>query len=151
MQVFGAPLSGGRRAVSLVNKQPLGSPANMTLFWSKIGYPDSLQVTVEDAFSGSMLSTSAEHNMTFTVAPDDTVLVVLQPLQDQLCSSDAHLGLRESEQVLGQGTLRTTRGSTELQGDEAGQGCVSLNALDVWRPWHHGFFEMGADASGPSL
>lgn len=141
MQVFGAPLSGGRRAVALVNKQPLGSPVNMTLFWSKVGYPSSLQVKVEDAFSGRVLSEAALHNMTFTVAPDDIVMVILQPLQEQLCSSETVWGLADSERVLAQDNLGTLGSSNVLHSSEkAGEGCVRLSALEIWRPWHHGFF-----------
>lgn len=154
MQVFGVPLSGGRRAAALVNKQPLGSPATMTLLWSDLGYPGSLRVHVEDAFTGRVISPAAMHNISFAVPPDDVALVTLTPLQDQLCSSDASPSWRlaaldtpDHELALDQGVLSGRLGGSSALRDsmQAGEHCVRLSTLDRWRPWHHGFFGPGTE------
>lgn len=139
MQVYAAPLSGGRRAVALVNKQPLGSAANITLFWSMIGYPESLQVAIDDAFLDSEITGCALHNVTLSVPPDDIVLVVLRPLQGQICSPVKHQAAQLSTQDLSHSSVDIMR---DWQ-DPSERDCVHLNDLNVWRPWHHGFFRLG--------
>jgi hypothetical protein len=143
MQVFAGPLSGGRRAVAWVNKQPLGSAVNMTLSWSKIGYPSSLKVQVKDAFTGTVLRAAAQSNITLELPPDDIVMVILKPLPDQICKVEEHLSASEAVRELGQWTrkqLQPAGGEHSMNnGDES---CVRLSELEIWRPWHHGFFDI---------
>lgn len=120
----------------------------MALLWSDLGYPDNLQVEVTDAFTGHVISSSAVHNITFAVDPDDLVMVLLKPLPDQLCTSQTSWGLTSlsiSELATGQdvsvGRLGMRRSSAVMHGSEQARGdCVHLSTLDSWRPWHHGFF-----------
>jgi Alpha galactosidase C-terminal beta sandwich domain len=144
MQIFAGPLSGGRRAAALVNKHPLGSPVSMTLMWSKIGYPDSLQVQVQDAFTGNVLRAAAQSNITLQVPPDDIIMVTLKPLPEQICSFQEHLGVVESVQVLDQGNKVQPADGLRVE-QTADEKCVRLSALNIWRPWHHGFFNLGVE------
>jgi hypothetical protein len=132
-QVYASPLSGGGRAVALVNRQEEGDAATMSITWERMGYPPDLDTHVTDAFSGRLWSSHAVANLSVTVPPSDVVLLTLQPVAKGLCSDTAQAGAVEAALV------DSLRWSADQQRNVE---CIHVQTLDKWRPWQHGFFSV---------
>ena len=77
LQVWAAPLSGGRVAVVLLNAAAVASV--VTADWASIGLAPGTQVKIRDAVQHTDNGTSSGPTLSATVASHDVVVLVLSP------------------------------------------------------------------------
>lgn len=76
LEVWARPLKGGGRAVVLLNRAK--APADITVRWEDLRYPDSLKAAVRDLWAHKDLDPAAGH-FTAAVAGHGVVMVTLTP------------------------------------------------------------------------
>ncbi|KAK9799718.1 hypothetical protein WJX73_003682 [Symbiochloris irregularis] len=79
LEVYGAPISGGARAVILFNRHtPFPLASKITVNWHQLGYPAEFKATVRDLYAEKDLGVYQEH-FTATVDPHDVCAVLITP------------------------------------------------------------------------
>lgn len=128
VQVFAAPLEGGGRAVGVLYRQTSGAAANVTVQWARLGYPEHLQADVRDVFDANTWGSAVSRELVVQVPPASLLLLQLTPRESSLCGNgvDALEAMAEELDIL-------SNAHGELL-------CVSVDALNAWRPWNHGLF-----------
>lgn len=128
VQVFAVPLEGGDRAVGVLYRHTIGAPANVTVPWARLGYPGYLPVAVRDVFAEETWDTAVSDELVVLVPPASLVLLRLTPHEGFLCEDgvDPLEDLAEDLDMLSYAYAEML--------------CISIDNLDAWRPWNHGFF-----------
>lgn len=126
--MFAAPLKGGDRGVGILYRRTSGSHANVTVPWSRLGYPEQLPVAVRDVFAEETWPEAVSEALVVSVPPASLVLLRLTPRPDFLCAEGV-----EALDMIADDLDMLSEAYGELL-------CITEEKLDAWRPWEHGFF-----------